>query len=110
VGGEAIENLAAMRCPADRGAIRGAATVEARHAMSPRKDPSKPPAPDNALAYFTDREELIDAFHRHLDAPEGEPLRVLVFYGVGGIGKTTLVKKLCADLRGAAPPVPHASA
>ncbi len=35
-------------------------------------------------------------------------LRVLVFYGVGGIGKTALVQKLTSELGDAKPPVPHA--
>ncbi len=52
-----------------------------------------------ALKYFTDREEAIEAFERYLHAPAGTDLRVLTFYGVGGIGKTTLVRKLCDDLQ-----------
>jgi tetratricopeptide (TPR) repeat protein len=59
-----------------------------------------------ALKYFTDREGAIKAFERYLNAPASENLRVLTFYGVGGIGKTTLVRKLCEDLRQAN--IPHA--
>jgi hypothetical protein len=44
-----------------------------------------------ALKYFTNREGAIEAFERYLNAPAGTDLRVLTFYGVGGIGKTTLV-------------------
>ncbi|MFO7274373.1 MAG: hypothetical protein DIU55_005845 [Bacillota bacterium] len=42
---------------------------------------------------FTDRVDYITAFRRALEAPR-PPHRVLVFYGVGGIGKTTLRKEL----------------
>lgn len=76
-----------------------------------RRDPSEPQkriTQVDALEYFTDREEAIQAFERNVNAAAGEPLRVLVFYGVGGIGKTTLVQKLCANLRDAQPPLPHA--
>jgi len=59
-----------------------------------------------ALRYFTNREGAIQAFERYLNAPAGTDLRVLTFYGVGGIGKTTLVHKLCEDLREAN--IPHA--
>lgn len=68
--------------------------------------------PDAALKYFTNREGFIDAFIRYLHAPEGEPLRVLMFYGVGGIGKTTLIRKLSGNLRladKATPPFPKPS-
>jgi tetratricopeptide (TPR) repeat protein len=59
-----------------------------------------------ALEYFTNREGAIEAFERYLNAPAGTDLRVLTFYGVGGIGKTTLVHKLCDNLRQAN--IPHA--
>jgi tetratricopeptide (TPR) repeat protein len=43
---------------------------------------------------FTDREDFIGAFKTaFLDGPREQP-RVLVYYGVGGIGKTTLRKEL----------------
>ncbi|MCL6532411.1 MAG: tetratricopeptide repeat protein [Armatimonadetes bacterium] len=74
-----------------------------------RKDPFEPreSLPQvAALEYFTDREEAIKAFERYLHAPTSEDLRVLTFYGVGGIGKTTLVRKLCENLRQAR--IPHA--
>jgi tetratricopeptide (TPR) repeat protein len=59
-----------------------------------------------ALKYFTNREGAIEAFERYLNAPAGTDLRVLTFYGVGGIGKTTLINKLCDNLRQAQ--IPHA--
>jgi tetratricopeptide (TPR) repeat protein len=59
-----------------------------------------------ALKYFTNREGAIEAFERYLNAPAGTDLRVLTFYGVGGIGKTTLISKLCDNLRHAK--IPHA--
>jgi formylglycine-generating enzyme required for sulfatase activity len=48
----------------------------------------------SALDVFTDREELIAAFERNLAHKKPEEHRVLVFYGDGGIGKTTLLQKL----------------
>ncbi len=43
---------------------------------------------------FTDREEFIAAFEKAMAAPQrGQPV-VLVFYGVGGIGKTALRRHL----------------
>jgi tetratricopeptide (TPR) repeat protein len=59
-----------------------------------------------ALKYFTNREGAIEAFERYLNAPAGTDLRVLTFYGVGGIGKTTLINKLRDNLRQAK--IPHA--
>jgi tetratricopeptide (TPR) repeat protein len=59
-----------------------------------------------ALEYFTNREGAIEAFERYLNAPAGTDLRVLTFYGVGGIGKTTLINKLRDNLRQAK--IPHA--
>jgi tetratricopeptide (TPR) repeat protein len=59
-----------------------------------------------ALEYFTNREGAIEAFERYQNAPAGTDLRVLTFYGVGGIGKTTLINKLCDNLRQAK--IPHA--
>jgi tetratricopeptide (TPR) repeat protein len=48
-----------------------------------------------AARYFTDREDAIGAFHRAISTPAGRPLQALVFYGVGGIGKTALLQRLC---------------
>ncbi|NLE74663.1 MAG: hypothetical protein GX604_08570, partial [Actinobacteria bacterium] len=40
-----------------------------------------------AIDLFTNREGAIEAFGRHVSAPEGSILPVLHFYGVGGSGK-----------------------
>ncbi len=58
-----------------------------------------------AIRNFTDREEAIAAFNRHLNAAEGAALPVLHFYGVGGIGKSLLLRKLRDELP---PGLPHA--
>ncbi len=59
-----------------------------------RKDPRQTRVQLSALEYFTNRENAIEAFKRYLNAPEGEPMQVLNFYGVGGIGKSILLRKL----------------
>ncbi|WP_411871945.1 tetratricopeptide repeat protein [Vulcanococcus limneticus] len=58
--------------------------------VSRRPDPARP----NALDVFTDRTGLIEAFERLLAAKQPYENNVLVFYGEGGIGKTTLSQKL----------------
>ncbi|MEA5390106.1 tetratricopeptide repeat protein [Cyanobium gracile UHCC 0139] len=58
--------------------------------VSRRHDPVRP----NALDVFTDRTGLIEAFERLLAAKQPQENNVLVFYGEGGIGKTTLSQKL----------------
>ncbi len=62
----------------------------------------------DALKYFTDRVDFIAAFQKYIDAPASDPLKVLAFCGVGGIGKTALVRRLSQDLHAAKPPIPHA--
>lgn len=47
-----------------------------------------------AIKHFTDREEALGTFARYLAAPEGTLLPVINFYGVGGIGKSLLLRKL----------------
>lgn len=66
-----------------------------------------------ASRLFTDREEFQQTFwngvHAHLEAPIEERLhRVLVFYGVGGIGKTSLQRELTKQLLNARKPTLHA--
>ena len=56
--------------------------------------PSEREQRPSALEVFTDREELIAAFERNLEHKKPEEHLVLVFYGDGGIGKTTLLQKL----------------
>jgi tetratricopeptide (TPR) repeat protein len=47
-----------------------------------------------ATRYFTNREAGIEAFARAIHTATGEKLRALVFYGVGGIGKSALLHRL----------------
>jgi tetratricopeptide (TPR) repeat protein len=47
-----------------------------------------------AQRQFTDREDFIKTFRSALDANQPDRHQVLVFYGVGGIGKTSLRKEL----------------
>lgn len=58
--------------------------------VSRRPDPARP----NALDVFTDRTGLIESFESLLAAKQPQENNVLVFYGEGGIGKTTLSQKL----------------
>ena len=60
----------------------------------PIQRPSEREQRPSALDVFTDREELIAAFERNLEHKKPDEHRVLVFYGDGGIGKTTLLQKL----------------
>jgi len=48
--------------------------------------------PSEEIAHFTDREDQQALFRLNLVSPI--ETRVLVFYGVGGAGKTWLLKKL----------------
>jgi len=50
--------------------------------------------PSEELKHFTNREKEQDVFRRHIGAAEGTALPVVMFYGVGGVGKTWLTKKL----------------
>jgi tetratricopeptide (TPR) repeat protein len=56
------------------------------------KPGSRAHTPSDEMARFTDRETQQATFQRHLFSPR-EP-QVLVFYGVGGTGKTWLLRKL----------------
>ena len=60
----------------------------------PIQRPSEREERPSALEVFTGREELIAAFERNMEQKLPEEHRVLVFYGDGGIGKTTLLQKL----------------
>ena len=53
-------------------------------------DDSRP----KAVRQFTDREEFIEAFQKALKGIKPNEQNVAVFYGVGGIGKTSLRKEL----------------
>lgn len=77
----------------------------------PRQDPRKSTAavPNvSALEFFTNRRGAIQAFERYIDAPSPDALRVFVVFGVGGVGKTTLLQRLAAQLRQSGHPLPHA--
>ncbi|MFB3133775.1 MAG: tetratricopeptide repeat protein, partial [Rhodothermales bacterium] len=52
------------------------------------------PAPSRVNRQFTDRESFIEAFDETLAAVDPARYDVLVYYGVGGIGKTALRKHL----------------
>lgn len=52
-----------------------------------------------ALELFTDRENAREAFDKALENAKHRENTVLCFYGVGGIGKTTLLQKLMQKLR-----------
>jgi tetratricopeptide (TPR) repeat protein len=57
--------------------------------------------PSDEIARFTDREDQRDLFHRYLNSPTEPP--VLMFYGVGGAGKTWLLKKLRQEMPAGVP-------
>ena len=56
-----------------------------------------------ATHFFTNREDAIGLFNRVVATPAGEPLKALVFHGVGGIGKTALMQRLCGTVPDALP-------
>lgn len=62
-----------------------------------------------ASRQFTDREEFIDAFQEYVPRLPLEEHKVLVYYGVGGIGKTSLRKELGKRLDGQHPDVAWAT-
>ncbi|BDC48777.1 tetratricopeptide repeat protein [Bryobacterales bacterium F-183] len=64
--------------------------------MAKPRDPSLPSLLQDR---FTDREEPLQLFHRYLDSVEG-PFPALMFYGMGGIGKSWLIRKLRLALTG----------
>ena len=89
--------------------------VERSHEMASSKRSRPDPFEQNrrlshiaATEYFTDRTDFIAAFQRHLEIEDPDELRVLVFYGVGGIGKSALQQKLAAELDETKPGVPYA--
>ncbi len=53
----------------------------------------KEPSP-KAGKQFTDREEFLEAFYNAYDSKIKDEHKILVYYGIGGIGKTTLRKEL----------------
>ena len=72
--------------------------------MPKARDPNRPhrPTSQKAKSLFTDRINETGRFLELLNAPQGSPLPLLMFYGVGGAGKTTLTKHLqekCDELK-----------
>jgi tetratricopeptide (TPR) repeat protein len=64
------------------------------------RDFSQPnPAPFRAQREFTDREEFQEAFWNRVSTLHPERQNVLYFYGVGGIGKSALLRELRRQLR-----------
>jgi tetratricopeptide (TPR) repeat protein len=55
-------------------------------------------SPTEELRYFTNREQERHVLSRLLALPSGQPLPVVMFYGVGGTGKSWLLRRLRADL------------
>src|SRR4051794_7450161 len=69
-------------------------TIDApeREAMAIR-DKSRSESPEQELKNFTNREPELAAFRRLLDLDEPAQLPALMFYGVGGTGKSWLLKR-----------------
>ena len=69
-----------------------------------RKLQSNPSLPErNLIREFTDREAPQEAFERKFQAfyhDWREVTCTLSFYGIGGVGKTSLINKLCRVIRG----------
>lgn len=63
-------------------------------AIKPKYSLSNENAIPRSTRIFTDREEFVEAFKEKLAIKSGDGYNVLVYYGVGGIGKTTLRKHL----------------
>ncbi|MBS1835455.1 MAG: hypothetical protein JST65_22245 [Acidobacteria bacterium] len=61
--------------------------------------PRDPKLPSLLQERFTDRQEPLQIFHRYLEAVQG-PFPALMFYGMGGIGKSWLLRKLRLELTG----------
>ena len=80
--------------------INYAATVKGRETMKR----IKPTEEVKATRIFTDREEPRNTFWQQYNAAvadlsnEDEDIRVIHYYGVGGIGKTSLLKKLMEEM------------
>ena len=59
--------------------------------------------PSQELRHFTNRMNELQVFRNAVDLPAGTPLPVLMFYGVGGIGKSWLLRRLRQELAGTLP-------
>jgi hypothetical protein len=75
-----------------------------------KRDPfqDKKCLPHDVLKNFTNREKAIKLLDDYLNKSNNDSLKALIFYGVGGIGKTALQRKLCERLENYEPPVPFA--
>ena len=54
-------------------------------------------SPSQELRHFTNRDHERCVLGRLLALPPGQPLPVVMFYGVGGTGKSWLLRRLRAD-------------
>ena len=54
--------------------------------------------PSQELRHFTNREQERHVLNRLLALPSGQPLPVVMFYGVGGTGKSWLLRRLRAEV------------
>lgn len=59
-----------------------------------RFGPALEPTPSENLQHFTNRVNELDLFRARITAAAGSPLPILMFYGVGGAGKTWLIRKM----------------
>lgn len=76
-----------------------------------RQDPRKPASavPNvSAPEFFTDRRNVIQAFEHYVSVRSTDDLRVFVVFGVGGVGKTTLLQRFAALFRQSNSSMPHA--
>lgn len=64
--------------------------------------------PEGLEAYFTDVEHLREAFRALIAAP-ALPRRLLVVHGVGGVGKSSLLRMFCLHCKSVRVPVAIAS-
>lgn len=54
--------------------------------------------PSEELRHFTNRVRELEAFGRALSIPAGQDVPAIMFYGVGGTGKTCVLKRLRQSL------------
>lgn len=69
--------------------------------FAPLDDSYSPPSEE--LRHFTNRVRELEAFGRALAIPAGQDLPAIMFYGVGGTGKTWVLKRLWQSLDGRLP-------
>jgi len=67
--------------------------------MSIRRRQNGPGRPSEELRHFTGREDVQAVFQRLLNLDAPTPLPVLMYYGVGGMGKSWLLKRLRSGLK-----------